>query len=119
MDQITERGLGNGASLIIFFSIVERFWPGIFGTFGFVKTQAVGPFSLVVLGIVMVAVVAGTIAVTMAARRVMIQIPQRTMARGRQREAANNSNAADRNKMRYRQYSLPWASPILILITKG
>ena len=29
-EQITERGLGNGASLIIFFSIVERFWPGIF-----------------------------------------------------------------------------------------
>jgi preprotein translocase subunit SecY len=55
-----------------------------------VKTQAVGPFSLVVLGLVMVAVVAGTIAVTMAARRVMIQIPQRTMARGRQREAAKN-----------------------------
>src|SRR5205085_2381230 len=87
---ITERGLGNGASLIIFFSIVERFWPGIFGTFGFIKTQAVGPFSLVVLGIVMVAVVAATIAITIAARRVMIQIPQRTMARGRQREAAKN-----------------------------
>jgi preprotein translocase subunit SecY len=29
-EQITERGLGNGASLLIFFSIVERFWPGIF-----------------------------------------------------------------------------------------
>ena len=39
-EQITERGLGNGASLLIFFSIVERFWPGIFSTFGFVKTQA-------------------------------------------------------------------------------
>src|SRR6059058_4737359 len=89
-EQITERGIGNGASLIIFFSIVERFWPGIFGTFGFIKTQAVGPFSLVVLGIVMVAVVAATIAITIAARRVMIQIPQRTMARGRQREAAKN-----------------------------
>ena len=58
-EQITERGLGNGASLIIFFSIVERFWPGIFSTFRFVQTQAVGAFSLVVLGIVMVAVVAG------------------------------------------------------------
>lgn len=89
-EQITERGLGNGASLIIFFSIVERFWPGIFSTFNFVKTQAVGAFSLIVLGVVMVAVVAATVAVTMAARRVMIQIPQRTMARGRMREAAKN-----------------------------
>ena len=28
-EQITERGIGNGASLMIFFSIVERIWPGI------------------------------------------------------------------------------------------
>jgi preprotein translocase subunit SecY len=89
-EQITERGLGNGASLLIFFSIIERFWPGIFSTFRFVQTQAVGLFSLLVLGIVMLAVVAGTVAITMAARRVMIQIPQRTMARGRMREAAKN-----------------------------
>jgi preprotein translocase, SecY subunit len=89
-EQITERGLGNGASLIIFFSIVERFWPGIFSTVGFVRTQVVGPFSLVMLGLVMIGVVAGTVAITIAARRVMIQIPQRTMARGRQREAAKN-----------------------------
>ena len=89
-EQITERGLGNGASLIIFFSIVERFWPGIFQTFTFVSTGAVGPFSLVVLGLLMLGVVAGVVAITMAARRIMIQIPQRTMARGRMREAAKN-----------------------------
>jgi preprotein translocase subunit SecY len=89
-EQITERGLGNGASLIIFFSIIERFWPGIFSTLRFVGTGAVGPFSLVVLGVIMLGVVAGTVAITMAARRIMIQIPQRTMARGRMREAAKN-----------------------------
>ncbi len=89
-EQITERGLGNGASLIIFFSIVERFWPGIFDTVGFIKTKAVGPLSLIALGLLMVGVVAATVAITMAARRVMIQIPQRTMARGRMREAAKN-----------------------------
>jgi len=89
-EQITERGLGNGASLIIFFSIVERFWPGIFSTFRFVSTGAIGLFSLFVLGIVMLAVVAGIVAITLAARRVLIQIPQRTMSRGRMREAARN-----------------------------
>ncbi len=89
-EQITERGLGNGASLLIFFSIVERFWPGIFSTLRFVSTGVVGPFSLIVLAIIMIAVVAGTVAITMAARRVMIQIPQRTMARGRMREATKN-----------------------------
>ncbi|MBV6521059.1 MAG: Protein translocase subunit SecY [Gemmatimonadaceae bacterium] len=89
-EQISERGLGNGSSLIIFFSIVERFWPSIFQTFGFVSTGALGLFSLAVLGMVMVAVVGGVVAVTLAARRVLIQIPQRTMARGRMREAARN-----------------------------
>jgi preprotein translocase subunit SecY len=89
-EQITERGLGNGASLLIFFSIIERMWPGILQTFTFVSTGAVAPLSLVVLGIVMVAVVAGVVAITVAARRVLVQIPQRTMARGRMREATKN-----------------------------
>src|SRR3954470_13758521 len=52
-EQITERGLGNGASLIIFFSIVERIWPGIGTTFRFVQTGAIGTFSLLVLGALM------------------------------------------------------------------
>src|SRR5207253_5410394 len=83
-------GLGNGASLMIFFSIVERIWPGIGETFKFISTGALGTFNLLVLMIVMVAVVAGVVAVTMAARRVLIQIPQRTMARGRMREASRS-----------------------------
>ena len=87
---ITAKGLGNGASLMIFFSIVERIWPGLFSTFTFVSTGAIGTFSLLVLAVVMVAVVAAIVLVTIAARRVLIQIPQRTMARGRQREASRS-----------------------------
>src|SRR6266550_5407091 len=69
-EQITERGLGNGASLMIFFSIVERIWPGIGETFKFISTGALGTFNLLVLIVVMVAVVASVVTVTMAARRV-------------------------------------------------
>ena len=89
-EMITERGLGNGASLLIFFSIVERLWGGIFSTFRFVSTGALGAFSLLVLIVIMIAVVAGVVIVTMAARRIPIQIPQRTMAKGRQREASRS-----------------------------
>src|SRR5690348_15338665 len=89
-EQITERGLGNGASLMIFFSIVERIWPGVLNTFKFVSTGAVGLFNLLVLGAIMVAVVAGVVAVTMAVRKVPIQIPQRTLARGRMREGSRS-----------------------------
>jgi preprotein translocase subunit SecY len=55
-----------------------------------VRTGALGPFSLLVLSAVMLAVVAGVVAITLAARRVLIQIPQRTVGRGRMREAARN-----------------------------
>jgi len=89
-EQITERGVGNGASLLIFFSIVERIWPGIGQTFAYVQTGTTAAPKLLLLGIVMVLVVAATVAITVAARRVPIQIPQRTMARGRQRESAKN-----------------------------
>src|SRR5919201_522556 len=89
-EQITERGLGNGASLMIFFSIVERIWPSILQTFNFVSTGAVGSFALLVLIAIMAGVVMGVVAVTMAARKVPIQIPQRTMARGRMREASRS-----------------------------
>ena len=89
-EQITDRGVGNGASLLIFFSIIERFWPAIVQTFGFLSTGALSPFKLLILGLVMVGVVAGTVAITVAARRVPIQIPQRSMARGRQRESSKN-----------------------------
>ena len=89
-EQITERGLGNGASLLIFFSIVERFLPGIRDAFGFLSTGAVSLLSLLAMTGVMLLVVAGVVAITLAARRIAIQIPQRTMAKGRQREAAKN-----------------------------
>ena len=89
-EQITERGLGNGASLMIFFSIVERIWPGIGQTFKFISSGAIGTFNLLILAVLMVAVVASVVTVTMAARRILIQIPQRTMARGRMREASRN-----------------------------
>ena len=89
-EQITERGIGNGASLMIFFSIVERVWPSILSTFKFMSTGAVGPASLLGLIAIMIGVVAGVVAVTMAVRKVPIQIPQRTLARGRMREGARS-----------------------------
>ena len=81
-EQITERGLGNGASLMIFFSIVERFWPAHRRHVPLRQTGATNLLGLIALGFLMVAVVAGVVAITIAARRIAIQIPQRTMARG-------------------------------------
>ena len=85
-EQITERGIGNGMSLLIFFSIVERVLPETLRTFEALKAGTLSfPVLLIVLAM-MVLVVAGTVAVTVAARRIPVQIPRKVMGRGRIRE---------------------------------
>ncbi len=87
-EQITERGIGNGMSLLIFFSIIEGMWPGIFRTIDFTLQGVISFAGLVVLGVVMVGVIAGVVALTVSARRIPIQIPRKVMGRGRIREGA-------------------------------
>ncbi len=85
-EQITERGLGNGMSLLIFFSIVEGGWPAVGKTLEYLRTGAVDVPRLIVLGVIMLVVVWVTVAITVAARRIPIQIPRKVMGRGRIRE---------------------------------
>jgi len=85
-EQITERGIGNGASLLIFFSIVERIWPETIRTIDALQARSLTFPKLIIVLAVMVLVVAGTVAVTVAARRIPIQIPRKVMGRGRIRE---------------------------------
>ena len=66
-EQITERGLGNGMSLLIFFSIVEGGWPAIGKTVQYLKTGAVDWPRLIVLASIMLVVVWVTVAITAAA----------------------------------------------------
>ena len=85
-EQITERGIGNGASLLIFFSIVERIWPETLRTLEALRAGSLTIAVLLIVVGIMVLVVAGTVAVTVAARRIPIQIPRKVMGRGRIRE---------------------------------
>src|SRR5213082_1816202 len=85
-EQITERGIGNGASLLIFFSIVERIWPETIRTIDALQARSLSVPTLLAVLVVRVLVVAGTVAVTVAARRIRIQIPRKVMGRGRIRE---------------------------------
>jgi preprotein translocase subunit SecY len=85
-EQITERGIGNGMSLLIFFSIVERFLPESVRTIEALKAGTLSFPVLFIVLVLMVFVVAGTVAVTVAARRIPIQIPRKVMGRGRIRE---------------------------------
>ncbi len=85
-EQITERGLGNGMSLLIFFSIVERFLPTVIQIPEYVRTEAITLPRLAVFTALLLAVVWVTVAIVIAARRIPIQIPRKVMGRGRIRE---------------------------------
>ena len=85
-EQITERGIGNGMSLLITFSILERLWPGTINLIQFIKGGVVTPLGAVLFLGILVGVVAAVVAMTIAARRIPIQIPRKVMGRGRVRE---------------------------------
>src|SRR5690606_23690696 len=85
-EQITERGIGNGASLLIFFSIIEGFPAAIGRTWEALTSGIINVLQLVGLLAVMIGVVAGVVAMTMAARKIPIQIPRKVVGRGRVRE---------------------------------
>ncbi len=85
-EQITERGIGNGMSLLIFFSILDGFPAAVARTIEAISVGTINLFKLIALLAVMIAVVAGTVAVTMAARKIPVQIPRKVVGRGRIRE---------------------------------
>jgi preprotein translocase subunit SecY len=85
-EQITERGIGNGMSLLIFFSIIESFPAAVARTVEALRTGVIGFVALIVLGVVIVGVVMGVVAMTMASRKIPVQIPRKVMGRGRVRE---------------------------------
>jgi preprotein translocase subunit SecY len=85
-EQITERGIGNGASLLIFFSIIEGFPTAIARTWDATLSGVISWPKLIILLLVMLLIVAGVVAMTMAARKLPVQIPRKVMGRGRVRE---------------------------------
>jgi preprotein translocase subunit SecY len=85
-DQITERGIGNGMSLLITFSILERLWPSMVELVNFIKGGIVSPLGATFYIVIVIAVIAAVVAMTIAARRIPIQIPRKVMGRGRIRE---------------------------------
>jgi preprotein translocase subunit SecY len=80
-EQITERGIGNGMSLIIYAGIVVNFPRAIIATFDQLRTGQIGLIRLVLLIAVMVLVVAAIIFVERGSRRVTVQYAKRVVGR--------------------------------------
>jgi preprotein translocase subunit SecY len=80
-EQITERGIGNGISLIIFAGIVARMPIAVGNTLRLMRTGEIGIFLILLLVVVMVAVVGCIIFVERGQRRIPVQYAKRVVGR--------------------------------------
>jgi preprotein translocase subunit SecY len=83
-EQISDRGIGNGMSLIIFTGIVVGLPPAVSDLWGKIKTEQWGSFTpIAVLGLLalMIAVVAFIVFVEGGQRRIPVQYAKRVMGR--------------------------------------
>ena len=80
-EQITERGIGNGISLIIFAGIVANLPRAIFGLFDQIRNQTISIITLIAVLIFMVGIVAVVIFVELAQRRIPVQYAKRVVGR--------------------------------------
>ena len=80
-EQITERGIGNGISLIIFAGIVAGFPTAVFNSIQQVQRGAMSLFTGLILLVFMIGVVAAIVFVERAQRRIPVQYAKRVVGR--------------------------------------
>ena len=80
-EQITERGIGNGISLIIFAGIVARMPNAIASTFELLRVGQMNILSVLLIIVVMILVVAAIIFMETGQRRLPVQYAKRVVGR--------------------------------------
>src|SRR5262245_47295101 len=80
-EQITERGIGNGMSLLIFAGIVDRLPSAVLTTFDQMQTGQISLLRIVLLLIVMACVVGAIVFVERGHRRISVQYAKRVVGR--------------------------------------
>jgi len=80
-EQITERGIGNGISLIIFAGIVCRLPAAVVNVFRLLSTGELGLFPVLILVALMVLVVGFIIFIEQGQRRIPVQYAKRVVGR--------------------------------------
>ena len=80
-EQITDRGIGNGISLIIFIGIIDRFPYSVFDEYQIVSSGARNLLIELVYIAAFLFIVAGVIAVTVATRKIPVQYAKRVVGR--------------------------------------
>jgi preprotein translocase subunit SecY len=80
-EQITERGIGNGISLIIFIGIVARFPSDMVNSARALQVGSLSPIVAALMVVIMVLVIASVVAMTQAQRKIPVQYAKRVVGR--------------------------------------
>ncbi|HHY71306.1 MAG TPA: preprotein translocase subunit SecY [Thermoanaerobacterales bacterium] len=80
-EQITDKGIGNGISLLIFAGIVSRLPASVYQLYALMKVGTINIFMLVIFAVLGVAVIVGVIAMQEGERRVPVQYAKRIVGR--------------------------------------
>jgi len=80
-EQITERGIGNGISLIIFAGIVARFPNAVISTIRLIQAGELSLLFVIALVVMMVAVIGAIIYVERGQRKIPVQYAKRVVGR--------------------------------------
>jgi len=80
-EKITEKGIGNGISLLIFMGIISELPTNVLNSISAVRAGAVSAISLILYLIITVAIIAAVIIVTQGQRRVPVQYAKRVVGR--------------------------------------
>ena len=80
-EQITERGIGNGMSLLIFAGIVVNFPNAVLNTLSQVQTGQIGPLRILFLLAMAVLVIGAIVFVERGHRRIVVQYAKRVVGR--------------------------------------
>ncbi|HTX18219.1 MAG TPA: preprotein translocase subunit SecY [Bacteroidota bacterium] len=80
-EQITERGIGNGISLIIFIGIIARFPHAVLDEFQLVNSGARPIIIELIIWAFMLLITAGVVMVTQGTRRIPVQYAKRVVGR--------------------------------------
>ncbi|HID32649.1 MAG TPA: preprotein translocase subunit SecY [bacterium (Candidatus Stahlbacteria)] len=80
-EQITEKGIGNGISFIIFIGCLEEYPQYFLRTIQMIQAQGLSIINLIFIIIVMILVVAAVVVMTQAMRKIPVQYPKRVIGR--------------------------------------
>lgn len=80
-EQITEKGIGNGISLLIFTGIIASLPSSLFTTFALTKAGQINPFAILLFIVIAVAMIVSVVAIQEGTRKIPVQYAKRVVGR--------------------------------------